>query len=111
MKIDINAINKYLPFYVSAIVGATMKTCEAAALGRGLTAGEVAEMADEVARGSLDFMRGYKDELMAQGEAISDEEFNRLRQDIYDGVFNNAWAMIQGATEELKKRTGENENR
>ena len=105
MKIDVNAMDKYLPFYVSAIVGATMATCEAAALGRILTDEEVEEMADEVAGGTYKFMRGYKTALTAQGETISDDEYNSLYQNIFDSVFNNAWAMITRATEEIKQRT------
>lgn len=110
MKIDTTAINKFLPFYVSAIVGATMATCEAAALGRSLTAEEVEEEAEKVANGTYKFMRGYKTALKKSGGTISDEEYNDLYQLIFDEVFNNAWAMIQRATEEAKERTGFNEN-
>lgn len=106
MKIETAAIDKYLPFYVSAIVKATMTTCEAAALGRDITAEEVEEAAEEVANGTYNFMRGYKTTLKAQGETISDDEYNELYQGIFDSVFNNAWAMISRATEEMRKRTG-----
>lgn len=108
MKIDINALDKYLPFYVSAIVGATMATCEAAALGRELTAEEVEEKAEEVANGTYNFMRGYKTALAAMGKTITAEEYNSLYQNIFDSVFNNAWAMIQRATEEMRERNNKN---
>ena len=106
MKIETAAIDKFLPFYVSGIVKATMTTCEAAALGRDLTEEEIEEAAEEVASGTYKFMRGYKTALTAQGETISDDEYNELYQGIFDSVFNNAWAMIQRATEEMKQRTG-----
>lgn len=104
MKIETAEINKFLPFYVSAIVKATMTTCEAAALGRELTAEEVEEAAEEVANGTYNFMRGYKTALVAMGKTITAEEYNSLYQNIFDSVFNNAWAMIQRATEEMRER-------
>lgn len=104
MKIEVTAIDKFLPFYVSGIVKATMTTCEAAALGREITAEEVEEAAEEVANGTYKFMRGYKTALTAQGETISDDEYNELYQGIFDSVFVNAWTMIQRATEEMKQR-------
>ena len=108
MKIETAAINKFLPFYVSAIVKATMTTCEAAALGRELTAEEVEEAAEEVANGTYKFMRGYKTALKENGGTISNEEYNDLYQLIFDEVFNNAWALIQRATEEMRERNNKN---
>lgn len=105
MKIDINALDKYLPFYVSAIVGATMATCEAAALGRELTAEEIEETADRVANATYYFMRGYKTALKEAGGSISEEAYTSLYNQIYESVFNNAWALIQHAVDEMKRNT------
>lgn len=109
MKIDIRAIDEFLPFYVPAIVAATMATCEACALHRQLTAEEVEELAEQVGEATYWFMRKYKTLLTRNGASISDDEYNELYQGIYERIFLNASTMIDRATKEVKKWNPTNE--
>lgn len=104
MKIDTAALSDYLPFYVPAIVAATMATCEAAALKRELTPDEIQEAAERVAAATCDFMRSYKTLLKRNGEDIGEDEYIELHQRIYNNVFSNAWALIQRANGELREK-------
>ena len=104
MKIDIRAINEFLPLYVPAIVTATMATCEACALGRQLTPAEIDELSEKIAEKTYLFMREYATQLKANGADISDDEYNEMYQDIYESIFVNASLMIERAAEEMKKR-------
>lgn len=103
MEIDISLLEEFLPVFVPSIVEATMATCEASALLRELSEAEVIELTEKVSAEAITYIEKTAERLKTQGAQISDALASKMAKSLYDRIFENAWALIQRAEEEMKK--------
>lgn len=103
MEIDISQLEEFLPVFVPSIVEATMATCEASALLRELSEAEVIELTEKVSAEAITYIEKTAERLKTQGAQISDALASKMAKSLYDRIFENAWALIQRAEEEMKK--------